>query len=104
MSYLIVLTFLFAPAYAIRVNLINLPTNFLMMWVIFVWVFFIVWLLVKKQFPSYEASKKLIDKKIVTLLALFVLSGMMSLFITDLDRATLGQFIVLFFQPISIFF
>jgi len=75
-----------------------------MLWVIFVWVVFLVWLLIKKQLSPFLTAVKNGDKKILVFSALFFLSGLISLFVKGVDREKLGQFIVLFLQPISIFF
>ena len=44
------------------------------------------------------------DKKLLVFVSLFLLSGIIALFIRGFDRQKLGQFIVLFLQPISLFF
>ncbi len=104
MSYLILLTFLLAPAYALRFNLLNYPTDALMVWVILLWLVFFIYLIAKKHFVNFYAFKKSLDRKLLLFIGLFFLAGIISLFVKGIDRAKLGQFIVLFLQPISVFF
>lgn len=104
MPYLILLTFLFAPAYTLRFRLLSYPTNILMIWGFLFWVIFFISLLVEKQLPSFLNFLKTFNKKVLVLVGLFFLSGLVSLFVRGLDRQKLGQFIVIFLQPISIFF
>lgn len=104
MSFLLALTFFLAPTYVLRFKLLGLPANFLMLWIFLVWIIFAVWLVRKKQLAMFVDACKNIDKKILWLTGLFFLAGVLSLFIGGIDRAKLGQFIVLFLQPISLFF
>jgi len=104
MQFLLALTFLLTPAYVIKFNLFGFPTDILMVWVILFWAIFFIWLIAKKQLPDFLRSITSLDKKIFLLTGLFFLSGIISLFVRGLDRAKLGQFIVLFLQPVSIFF
>ncbi len=104
MEYLLLLTFILAPAYVIRFSLFHLPTNLLMLWVFLVWIIFGFWLLKNKKIRDFINFKLSVDKKILIPTTLFFLSGIISLFIGGVDRAKLGQFIVLFLQPISLFF
>jgi O-antigen ligase len=75
-----------------------------MVWVFFVWVVFGLWLIAKKQVRDFINFKLSVDKKVLIPLGLFILAGLISTFIGGVDRAKLGQFIVLFLQPISLFF
>jgi O-antigen ligase len=104
MEYLLLLTFILAPAYVIRFSLFHLPTNLLMLWVFLVWIIFGFWLLKNKKIRNFINFKLSVDKKILIPTTLFLLSGIISVFIGGVDRAKLGQFIVLFLQPILIFF
>jgi len=104
MSWLIILSFVLAPTYAIKFNLFGLPTDLLMMWVVLVWIIFIGWLIIKKQVSDYLKFKFAIDRKILFFVGLFFLAGLISTFVGGFSRANLGQFIVLILQPISLFF
>lgn len=104
MAYLVLLTLILAPTYAIRFSLLGLPTNFLMLWVFAAWVVFFVWLIIKKQFADFFASIKNINKWVLIFTALFFVSGIIGLFAKGVDREKTGQFIVLFLQPISLFY
>src|SRR6185437_13378524 len=104
MPWLIILSFVLAPAYVIKFKLFGLPTDLLMMWVVFVWLIFIGWLITKKQFSDYVKFKLGIDRKILVFVSLFFFAGIISLFVHGFDQQKLGQFIVLSLQPISLFF
>jgi O-antigen ligase len=104
MMYLLALTLLLSPAYAIRLDIFGLPTNFLMLWVFGLWVFFLFYLFFKKQWSNFFTFVKKLDHKILILAGLFLLSGIISLFVQGFDQKKLGQFLVLFLQPISLFF
>jgi hypothetical protein len=104
MIYLLILTFILAPTYVIRFSFLHLPANLLMVWVFLFWIIFGVWLIVNKKVEDFIRFKLSTDRKIIIPLTLFFLAGLISLFVGGADRAKLGQFIVLFLQPISLFF
>jgi O-antigen ligase len=102
-AYLILLSLIFTPLYAVRFSIGNIPTNFLMMWVFFVWAVWIATILAQNRIKEFINFLITIDKQIVIFVSLFFLSGLISLFVNGIDRSKLGQFIVLFLQPISMF-
>src|SRR6266404_1426986 len=104
MGIIILLTFILAPTYAIRFGLLGYPANILMVWVFLVWAVFLMYLSAKKQVGEFFVFIK--DRPLIELLfiSLFFLAGVISLIVGGVDRAKLGQFLVLFLQPISIFF
>lgn len=118
MIYLLLLTFILAPAYVIRFSFFHLPTNLLMVWVFLVWVAFLIFIFLPKawgdgrrperfevlSWGSFLNFLKKLDKKVLIPLCLFLLAGLISTFVGGVDRQKLGQFIVLFLQPISLFF
>lgn len=104
MNYLIILSFFLAPAYVIKFKLYSYPANLLMLWLVFIWLVFFIWLMVKHRWEDFWQFLKNLEKKILVFTGLFFLAGCFGLVINGLDRAKLGQFIVLFLQPISIFF
>jgi len=104
MVALIILTFILAPAYVLRFTLLKFPTDVLMVWVIFVWIIFWVYLIKNKLLSDYYKFKQTIDKKLLIFIGLFSLAGIISLFVKGIDRGRLGQFIILFLQPVSVFF
>src|ERR1035437_6629356 len=104
MQYLLMLTLAVAPTYVIRFKLLGLPATLLMVWVFLFWLIFALWLTAKKQLPVFLATAKNTDRKTLLLISLFFLSGIISLLVGGINRAKLGQFIVLFLQPIITFF
>ena len=104
MDYLIILTLLLTPTYALRFNLFGFSTNFLMMWVVFVWLIFVLVFTAKHEWQNFFNFIKNFDKKILILTGLFFLAGLISLSVKSFDQKKIGQFIVLFLQPVSIFF
>src|ERR1017187_9156810 len=98
MIYLLVLTLVLATTYVIRFGFFHLPANLLMIWVFFFWLIFAIWLTLKKQWFIFFTAVKNINKKNLWLIGLFFLSGVISTFFGGIDRAKLGQFIVLFLQ------
>ena len=104
MHYLLILTFLLAPAYTVKFNIGPMPANLLMVWVIFVWAAFVVNLFAKKDIKKIFGAVKNTNRKILVFTSLFFLSGVVGLFWNGFNTSKLGQFVVLFLQPVSIFF
>jgi O-antigen ligase len=104
MIYLVILTFLLAPTYVIRFSFLHLPANLLMVWVFLFWIIFGGWLIINNRVRDFIKFKLSINKKVLIPVCLFLLAGIISTFVGGIDRAKLGQFIVLFLQPISLFF
>lgn len=104
MDILLALTLLLAPTYVIRFNLLGLPFNLLMLWIVLVWIIFVAEIIRTKRIKDFITYLKSLDKKIVWATAIFLLAGLISTFVRGLDKEKIGQFIVLFFQPISLFF
>ena len=103
MSFLLALTLLLTPAYVAKFRLLGFPTDVLMVWVIFVWLLFGVWAVTRHRLTDFGRSIISLEKKTLIPVGLFFLAGIISLFAHGFDRAKLGQFIVLFLQPISMF-
>lgn len=104
MPYLLALTLLLSPAYEWHIPLFGLPANFLMLWIFLLWLIFAIFLFVRGQTSLFIFFIKKIDKKILWPVALFALSGLMSFVWAGASQKTLGQFLVIFVQPISLFF
>ena len=104
MEFLIPITLIFALLYEWRFNIFNIPTNFLMLWVFFVWIVFFSYLTYKKQILNFFLYTKTINKKVLLFTVLFFLSGIFSLFTNGIDLKKIGQFLILFVQPITLFF
>jgi len=104
MNLLLALTIVFAPAYVIKFELLGFPTNLLMVWIIVIWSVFGLRLTIEKKWNEFADSVNQIDKKILVLIVLFFSAGIISLFTHGFEIKKLGQFIVLFLQPISLFF
>ncbi len=104
MQYLLVITLLVAPTYAIRFELFGLPTNVLMVWVFVAWFVFALWLFARHKFANLFHWLR---SELVTwhgiLAAVFFLVGVISLFVGGFSEEKLGQFLVLFFQPVGTF-
>jgi len=75
-----------------------------MVWVFLLWIVFGGWLIINKKVREFINFKLSVDKTILIPLCLFLLAGIISTFVGGINRAKLGQFIVLFLQPISLFF
>ncbi len=104
MEYLLSALFLLAPTYVIRFSLFGLPANLLLVAVAIFWLIFAIWLTSKNLWPQFVESLHWTDRKLFWLIGLFFASGVISLFWQGLSTEKLGQFIVLFLQPVSIFF
>lgn len=104
MIYVLIATFFLAPAYAIRFSFFGLPTNALMVWIFLFWFMFAIWLWRDRRVSDFNHSVKSLKKNIFTLVALFFLAGLISLFVGGVTMSKIGQFIVWFLQPISFFF
>jgi len=104
MSYLLALSILVAPLYVWRFTVNGLPANFLLLWVLFIWIAFAFWLWRRSQLQAFIRHLQRLDRKLLFLMALFSLAGGISLFVGGHNHTKLGQFIVLFVQPLSLFF
>ncbi len=104
MQYLLALTLLLAPTYAVRFNLLGLPTNLLMTWLFLLWLVFVVWIVSTGRFFEFFAwLRSELSTWHLALGTLFLLAGTASLFVGGFSQEKLGQFIVLFLQPIGTF-
>ncbi len=104
MIYLIILTIFFAPTFAIRFQIGGFFTNLLMVWVLVLWAVFGVRLLKKDLYKNFVEFLGSINKKFILALGLFFFAGIISLFVGGVSIKKFGQFLVLFVQPISLFF
>lgn len=104
MQYILALTFLLAPTFALRFSLFGLPANFLMIWIFFVWAVFFIWLLAKKQFNEFIQARFKMDLKFLIFIGLLFLAATISLFVGGFNQEKLGQYLVLFVQPMGTFF
>lgn len=102
MAYLLILTLFAAPLYVWRFNLAGLPLNFLLVWIAVLWLVFAVWLTWQRAWSDYIRYKLQINRGLLLLASLFVLAGVISLFYGGATQAKLGQFLVLFIQPLSV--
>lgn len=104
MSYIIFITLLLTPAYALRFNIVGQSANLLLVWVVLVWLFFSIHLLRLNRLKDFWHYLKTLDKKWLLLVFIFFLSGLLALYNQGFSQKKLGQFLVLFLQPISLFF
>lgn len=104
MEYVLALLFLAAPTYVVRFSLFGLPANLLLIAVAIFWVIFAVWLFSKNLQKEFIGSFYREDKKLLWLIGLFFLAGVISLFWQGISTEKIGQFLVIFLEPITIFF
>jgi O-antigen ligase len=104
MPYLLALSLIVAPLYVWRFDAAGLPLNFLLVWVVLVWLGFIVWLARHKLLAAFIAYIKNFDRTLFGLIILFFAAGCISLMTGGVTQSKIGQFIVLFVQPLSLFF
>lgn len=104
MAYLIFITLALAPAYALRFSLFGASLNLLMVWAGAVCLFFFCLELKKNRLSDFWAYVKSLDKTWLWLIGLFFLAGTLSFLMPSFSVKKLGQYIVLFIQPISLWF
>lgn len=102
MQYLIALSLFLAPTYAIRFSIAGIPTNLLMIWLFFVSLIFIAATTKQKQWRELIDWLLSINKTIKISVVLFLLAGLISLANKGISQEKLGEFLVLFVQPIAI--
>lgn len=100
----LLLTLLLAPTYLIRFSVGPASTDLLMLWVVLVWLITAFILTTKKLWGGFLSNIKSADKKILVPAVLFFGSGVIGLLTGGLNPKNLGQFLVLYLQPISLFF
>ncbi len=103
MEYLILLSFILAPTYSITFKLFQIPANFLIIWLFFVWILFIGYLIKNHQTKNFLSSLITISKENI-FIWIFSLSGIISFYIGGLGRKNFGEFLVIFFQPIITYY
>ena len=104
MQYLFALTLLLAPTYAIRFSLFGLPANLLLVWIFVLWTIFAAWLIYSRRINSFKVwLLSELSTKYLVLSTVFLIAGISSLFVGGISQVKLGQFIVLFLQPIGTF-
>lgn len=113
MPFLLAILLLAAPLYVWRFSInilgVEFPTNFLMLFVFAVIVIakFIAWdrhsYSVLGTWKSYFKDMQGLDRMLGLGIILIVLGSIISLFAFGIDSSKLGQWIVLYLEPISIF-
>jgi putative inorganic carbon (hco3(-)) transporter len=104
MPLLLACTIILAPTYAIRFSFLELPLNVLMLWVIVVWLAVLVRLVIKREGRELWSAVDSLSRPLLGVIALFFIAGLISLFVGGLTQEKVGQFLVLFIQPLSLFF
>lgn len=104
MTYLLAFTIYFAPAYALRFQVYGLPLNALLVWVALVFLVFFIWLLSKNALVDFLRHSASTNKTLLGGILLFALAGLISLFVGGFSLEKFGQFLVLFVQPIGLYF
>lgn len=100
----IIATVLFAPAYVLKLRIFDLPANFLMLWIFLFWLIFFIFLVLNKSLIQFLTPIRNWGKTTLIFITLFFLSGIIGFFYNGASLEKLGQFIVLFLQPVSLFF
>ncbi|HEX3095640.1 MAG TPA: O-antigen ligase family protein [Patescibacteria group bacterium] len=110
MPYVFAILLLTAPLYVWRFSIGGLPTNFLMLWSFVVIV--VAKLIIFKEHKysvlatskSYFKDVKSMNKMLYLGIVLICIASVISLFAFGFSTAKLGQWIVLYLEPISLFF
>ncbi len=100
MTYLILISLFLNPAYSLRFNLLGLPANMLMAWIALVWLVFCYTL--KKKGEIFTFASWLKKQNIAV--GFFFIAGVVGLIKAGYDTGSLGLFLVLFLQPLSLYF
>lgn len=104
MEYLPLIILISLPLYAWPFRFLGIPTNPLMLILGVVWVIFIAFGIRQKKVASFVASIGRTPIPVLVSIALFTLAGLVSTIMFDITREKIGQFLVLFIQPIGTFF
>lgn len=104
MIALYILLFLAAPLYVWRFSIGGLPTNFLMLASFGVILVGLLQLVFNKQLSEFIGYIKNLPKILLIAFGLIGLASVVSLLVFGLTTEKLGQWIVLYAQPICIFF
>lgn len=103
MDYLLALTLLLAPAYAVRFGVFGLSTDALMVWIGFVWLCFVAAVTAKRQWREFGRFIANLPRPILIFGALFFIAGSFSATMPAPDLSNLGQYIALIAQPLGMF-
>lgn len=104
MPFLFVITFLAAPLYVWRFNIAGIPTNFLMVLSAVVILISGIVILTRGQFTAFASSIRQTPRWLLICIGLFGLASVISLLAFGTDGSKLGQWIVLYAEPIALFF
>lgn len=99
MVYLYILTLFLLPTYVVRFNFFGLPANLLLIWTAFLALLGVVWLGLSKNRRIFFGRVRLIPSWLWLFSGLFFISGVLSLLVAKVTAQALGQFIVLFLEP-----
>jgi O-antigen ligase len=108
MAYAFALLILAAPLYVWRFSIGGLPTNFLMMANFLVIALGLVMVARGAKFSQWKAQwhETLVQlgKPLLISIGLFILASLISLFAFGVDSEKIAQWVVLYLQPLAIFF
>ncbi len=104
MWMLFVLTFLLSPLYVWRFNFFGVPANFLMVLCAIVIVVALIVILSRGWWKQFWASVLQTPRWLLWSIAALILASLISLFAFGFDQAKFGQWIVLYGEPIALFF
>ncbi len=104
MPLLFIIAFLSAPLYVWRFELLGQPMNALMVVLGVVILFGIVHISYRRWWPEFFSGVKLINRWLLGSLGLLALASVIALFVGGVDSPKLAQWLVLYVQPILVFF
>src|SRR5258708_20152613 len=104
MFYLLAILFAAAPTYILRFKAGPLPLNLLEILVPLFLLLFVGWLWQRNLAKDFIKFLKQQRKTLWVLLALFLLSGIISTLISPDHQRALGLFLVWFLEPLLVYF
>jgi O-antigen ligase len=104
MHYLLALTIYLAPTYTLRFQLFGLPVNILLVWLALFFLIFFVWLLAKGRLLDFLRFSLSENRILLIGILVFAAAGLLSFFVGGVSIAKLGQLLVLFLEPLGVYF
>lgn len=92
------------PFYLIRFVVLGAPVNLLMVWVFLVFLIFFSWLVSVNKFKDFLEYSRSSSRWVLGLVLSLLLASLVSVFVGGVTLEKLGQFVVVFLQPVLMFF
>jgi len=102
-KFLPVLTLVLFPTYTIRFNLLGLPLNLLLVYSGLVIVLLGIWIIRNQLWLEFIKNCKL-HRNFLIIIGAFFISGILSLFSNTFSQNKAGEFVVLFLEPLALYF